>query len=131
MYEPWVTRWSRFIYARLHHEPFDPDAASWEFPTTGPLSSANGALPWIVFERDRGRFEREFPQWHLSSVKLTMPFRYLISGGVSMRGLMPSWSFGCWRRLELALAPRMTDLAMFAYIVLRRADGSSAGDLAR
>jgi hypothetical protein len=41
----------------------NPDAADWSFPAVGPLSGANGALPWILFERDRARFEREFPQW--------------------------------------------------------------------
>ena len=57
MIEPWVTSWSRFVYGRLHHEPFRPDAEQWEFPAAGPLSSANGALPWILFERDRARFD--------------------------------------------------------------------------
>src|SRR4051812_34430393 len=46
MSEPWVTPFSRLIYTRLHHEPFRPDAPDWSFPSTGPLSGANGALPW-------------------------------------------------------------------------------------
>ena len=49
MIEPWVSRWSRFVYTRFHHEPFDPDSPRWEVPQTGPLSGANGALPWILF----------------------------------------------------------------------------------
>src|SRR4029453_1570325 len=61
MVESWVTTWSRLVYKRLHHEPFRPETNEWEFPQAGPLSSANGALPWVVFERDRDRFEREFP----------------------------------------------------------------------
>ena len=44
MIEPWVTRWSRFVYTRLHHEPFCPEALEWESQTRGPLSGANGAL---------------------------------------------------------------------------------------
>src|SRR5262249_24974746 len=31
MLEPWNTPWSRLIYTRLHHEPFDPSAAEWGF----------------------------------------------------------------------------------------------------
>ena len=31
MIEPWVTPWSRFIYNRLHHEPFDPETPFWSF----------------------------------------------------------------------------------------------------
>ena len=120
MVEPWVTAWSRLVYSKLHHEPFRPDANEWQFPSSGPLSGANGALPWIIFERDRSQFEREFPEFKIEFVELTMPFRYLVSGGVSMRALMPGWTFGLWRRLEHRLRSQLSQLAMFAYIVLRK-----------
>ena len=122
MVEPWNTAWSRFVYCRLHHEPFDPDAAEWRLVPGGPLSGANSALPWIVFARDRIRFEREFPMWRLQTVETTMPFRYLLSGGVSLRSLMPGWSFNLWRSAEQALAPWMGRLALFARIVLVRVE---------
>ncbi|MBI1761620.1 MAG: methyltransferase domain-containing protein [Acidobacteria bacterium] len=122
MIEPWVTAWSELIYTKLHHEPFQPRARAWEFPASGPLSGANGALPWILFERDRAQFEREFPTWKIQKIELAMPFRYLVSGGVSMRGLMPGWSFTFWRGMEQALRPWMRSLAMFAYITLKRCE---------
>jgi hypothetical protein len=122
MIEPWITSWSRFVYGNLHHEPFDPDAAAWEFPSTGPLSGANGALPWIVFRRDRAQFEREFPAWRVRSVEPMMPIRYLLSGGMSVRSLVPAWTFGLWRRTEHVFRPWMDHLAMFALIVLSRTD---------
>lgn len=120
MVEPWVSTWSRVVYGRLHHEPFVPETPRWEFDASGPLSGANGALPWIVFERDRATFEREFPEWAIETVEPMMPFRYLVSGGVSMRSLMPGWMFGPWRAAETAVQPAMRHLAMFATIVLRR-----------
>ena len=122
MIEPWVTSWSRFVYSRLHHEPFQPETLSWELPATGPLSGANGALPWIIFARDRLKFDQLFPQWRVELIKPIMPFRYLISGGVSLRSLAPSWSFGFWRQIETALSRWINQLAMFAQIVLRRLD---------
>lgn len=118
MIEPWVTPWSRLVYSRLHHEPFQPQTAAWTFPQQGPLSGANSALPWIIFERDRIRFEREFPLWQIHAIKPFMPFRYLLSGGVSLRSLVPGWSFALWRNLENLLRPWMKSLAMFALIVL-------------
>jgi SAM-dependent methyltransferase len=118
--EPWVTRWSRLIYTHLHHEPFDPQAEDWSFPSEGPLSGANGALPWMLFARDLAQFNREFPQLRLVSVQAFMPFRYLVSGGVSMRDLMPGWSFGWWRAAENLLQPWMNTWAMFAQVVLER-----------
>src|SRR4249919_683002 len=120
MIEPWVTPWSRFVYNLLHHEPFDPETPSWELPTSGPLSGANDALPWILFARDRQKFEQEFPQWRIETIKPIMPFRYLVSGGVSLRSLAPVWSFGLWRQIENVLGYWSNKLAMFAYIVLRR-----------
>ena len=123
--EPWVTTWSRFIYKNLHHEPFDPDALSWEFPQAGPLSGANGALPWILFRRDYEQFTHEFPEWHVKTIDLMMPFQYLVSGGVSMRTLMPSWTRGLWRTLENLLARWENSLAMFALIVLEKRTLSS------
>ena len=120
MIEPWRTRWSRFVYRRLHHEPFLPDAATWEFPTTGPLSGANSALPWIIFDRDRRQFEQQFPCLRIKLIEPGMPFRYLVSGGVSMRTLMPGWAFNFWRNVENGLASHMDKLGMFAQIVLQR-----------
>lgn len=127
MIEPWVTPWSRFIYKHLHHEPFQPEAESWEFPPSGPLSGANSALPWIVFGRDRGRFEMEYPELRIESVEPMTPLRYLLSGGVSLRSLQPGWAFPLWRCLEGVLKPIRPAIAMFARITLRRIDGKRAG----
>lgn len=123
MIEPWHSAWSRFIFTRFHAEPFVPEAG-WDIPQSGPLSGANQALPWIVFERDRRLFEQEFPMWRLVRVRPFMPFRYLASGGVSLRALSPGWSFLPWRALETLLQPLMSHLAMFALIVLERQDGN-------
>jgi len=122
MIEPWVTRWSRFVYAKFHHEPFDPGISTWDLPPRGPLSGANDALPWIIFSRDRLTFEKDFPQLQIELIKPIMPFRYLLSGGVSMRSLAPPWSFRFWRAMERALEGWSDRLAMFSQIVLRRVD---------
>lgn len=124
MIEPWVTPFSRLVYGNLHHEPFEPDAQSWTFPSTGPLSGANGALPWMVFQRDREEFARRFPSWRIDFLKLDMPFSYLLSGGVSMRSLLPGAAFGPVRSMERLLKPFMDKLALFALIRLRRTAAS-------
>ena len=118
MIEPWKTTWSHLIYTYLHHEPFDSEALEWEFPLGGPLSSANSALPWIVFERDRRIFEREFPEWNITSIQRHSPFCYLLSGGVSLRSFAPGWLYPCCRAMECITQPWMKYLAMFAIVVL-------------
>jgi len=120
MIEPWNTPWSRLVYRRFHHEPFAPEATSWEAAGRGPLSRANGALPWILFARDRAALEREHPEWSVARVAPFMPFRYLVSGGVSRRSLMPAMATPLWRALERALDPLRDRLALFAEIVLER-----------
>lgn len=120
MIEPWVSAWSRFIYAHLHHEPFDPDSDDWSFPPKGPLSGANGALPWIVFQRDRTAFDKEFPNLTIREVRPMMPLRYLVSGGVSMRQLMPERSFRLWSLLDNWLSRWPDRWPMFAMIDVRR-----------
>ena len=120
MIEPWVSTWSRTIYTHLHHEPFDPNTKDWSFPDTGPLSGANGALPWVIFQRDRPHFESEFRELAIREVRPFMPFRYLVSGGVSMRQLMPGATFGLWRHVESWLNSWPHHWSMFAFIHLER-----------
>ncbi len=120
MIEPWVTSWSRFVYRRLHPEPFHPEVSDWSFSTTGPVSGANVALPWIVFARDRGKFESAFPELSVEQIRSFLPFRYLLSGGVAMRSLMPGFTHEAWAGFERLLESQMPRLGMFAFIVVRR-----------
>jgi len=77
------------ILTHLHHEPFRPDAADWRFDSTGPLSGANGALAWIVFVRDRARFESEFPGLRLVDYAPFAPLSYWLAGGLKAWSLLP------------------------------------------
>jgi SAM-dependent methyltransferase len=120
MIEPWLTSWSRFVYKKLHHEPVNETTAQWTIQGQGPLSGANTALPWIIFQRDRVEFERQFTMWKIAEIKLFMPFRYLLSGGISLRSLMIPGAFGFWRAVENLLNPWMAKLGMFAKICLIR-----------
>ena len=120
MIEPWVTGWSRFAYKHLHHEPFSPETKEWSFPSSGPLSGANIALPWIVLDRDRQIFEAEFPQFKIEQIRPFLPFRYVVSGGLATRNLTPEFTDGLWLQLERMLEPWMAHLGMYAFISLRR-----------
>ena len=126
MIEPWNSTWSRFIYTHLHHEPFVPGAPDWDFPSSGPLSGANGALPWMIFERDAALFAREFPHLRIRQVRLLMPFLYLVSGGVSMRSILPYGSYGLVAGVESLLGPLLPRTAMFAHIVVQKVGHANA-----
>jgi SAM-dependent methyltransferase len=116
MSEPANTLWSRFFYKNFHHEPFDPKSG-WEIEnSTGPLSGANGAIPWIVFNRDIELFHQEFSQLSLVNLELHTPLRYLISGGLSYRSLLPHQLFGMLTKLEKLFTPIYAWTAMFQLI---------------
>ena len=119
MIEPANTGFGRLIYKNFHHEPFVP-AGTWRLEGEGPLSSANGALPWIVFVRDREKFQSEFPSLKLLQITPHTPFRYLLSGGVSMRQLVPSFSYPLIKGLEQALAFMNSTLGLFYTIQLEK-----------
>ena len=122
MIEPWATTWSRLFYKYFHHEPFLTDLGHWGSVGPGRLSGANGALPWIVFHRDRKRLEEEFPQLKVREITLHCPFCYVLSGGVSFRNFVPLPLFRMARKMEEQMEPLMKYLAMFASIVLQRKD---------
>ncbi len=118
MIEPWNNPWARLIYTHLHHEPFLPQAQDWELPAGGPLSEANGALPWMILVRDQVRFAEEHPEWQLQTLTPLMPFTYLLSGGISLRSLLPGFSYPLLRWLEQRLGE--IHWGMFAKICLTR-----------
>ncbi len=117
--EPWITPWSRFVYCNFHNEPLRTDAADWSFAPAGPLSGANIAIPWIVFARDHDKFASRFPSLHIECIRPFLPFRYLVSGGVAMRSLMPGFTHRAWAWLEHRLQSQMPRLGLFAFISVR------------
>jgi SAM-dependent methyltransferase len=117
MIEPANSVWGRFIYKNFHHEPFNPKG-EWEIESTGPLSGANGALPWIIFKRDKKVFENLFPKLKIESHRFEMPFLYLLSGGVSRKAFVPDWTFSLIKAAERILSPLARYLSMFQVIVL-------------
>ncbi|MEW5895782.1 MAG: methyltransferase domain-containing protein [Candidatus Omnitrophota bacterium] len=120
MVEPANTWFARLIYQNFHHEVFDPNVEEWAFDSQGPLSSANGALPWIIFKRDRGRFEKNFPNLRIISYRNHTPFRYLLSGGFTLKQLVPSWSYQSIKALEKLLTPFNDQIGLFTTIILEK-----------
>jgi hypothetical protein len=108
------------IYRHVHHEGFAPDAPAWEFASTGPLSDANGALAWIVFERDRERFTREFRELELARYQPHTPLMYWLSGGLKWWSLVPGFGVGAMGRLDRALARVSPQLCSFVDVELVR-----------
>lgn len=119
MIEPANTPWARLIYQNFHHEVFDP-FGGWTLAGSGPLSSANGALPWIIFYRDARRFEKDFPALKVKRLEPHTPFRYLISGGLSFKQLLPTFTYNLIKGMEIFLSPLNPWLGMFVTIEIEK-----------
>lgn len=112
-YLGWI---SRPVLKYLHHEPFHPQATEWAFPEGGPLSSANGALAWMVFERDREKFQKLFPTLQVARYQPHSPLRYWLSGGLKSWSLAPGFLFPLWTALDQILVKLTPRLASFVNI---------------
>ncbi|MHC4475876.1 MAG: class I SAM-dependent methyltransferase [Planctomycetota bacterium] len=119
MIEPANTLWARFIFKNFHHERFDSQA-QWALEEAGPLSQANIATPWIIFSRDRAVFEAEFPSLKIVSIRNHTPWRYLLSGGLSFRQFLPSFTYPFIKAVEYVLSPANNWLGMFQTIELEK-----------
>lgn len=119
MIEPANTIWCRFVHSHFHHEYFDV-SEGWSREENSRLASANNALPWIVFYRDRTKFQNLFPSMKIRKLKICAPFRYIISGGLSYRQLLPSFTYPIIKFIETALYPFNRYLGMFLTIELEK-----------
>ena len=88
---------------------------------SGPMSDANQALSYVVFKREIDSFTQKFPNLELVSMEpIGNYLRYLISGGVNFRQLLPDLSIPALKLIESALWPLRHTLALHHIIVVRR-----------
>jgi SAM-dependent methyltransferase len=112
------------FYKRLHaFETYDESAPDWSCAGRAGMAmqDANQALSYIVFTRDRERFGRLFPDLEIVYQQPVPNYlRYLFSGGLNYRPLLPSSLAGLLRLVEKALTPILRVTALYQIIVLRR-----------
>ena len=115
---------SAFLHQRLHSdEHFDLDAAGWRnMGILGPLSGANQALAHIVFQRDVARFQSLFGE-QLEIVHRGFELnalRYLLSGGLNFRQLLPSATARALEAIERLGSPVARHWSLHQVIVVRK-----------
>lgn len=120
MIEPWLTPWSHKAYSYLNFEPIKPETKNWKFISSGPLSGGNQALPWIVLCRDKEQFQLNYPQLKIIKIQPMMPFRFILSGGLSTWVSLPGIFYSLVKRIEALFEKKMDKLGMFALIVLEK-----------
>jgi SAM-dependent methyltransferase len=115
---------SAMLHRRLHSdEHFDPDAPGWQTADiAGPLSGANQALAHIVFKRDLDRFKAQYGQYlEIAYQGFSLnALRYLLSGGLNFRQLLPSAFEPLLRMLESLGRPLARHWSLHQIIVIRK-----------
>src|SRR5579884_2305878 len=114
------TRFARLFFDRFHPEPYNDSAPDWTFDQTDSMMDSNQALSWIIFERDRQRFAREFPQFRVEKKKWLPWLTYLLGGGVTMRNLVPRIFTPFLVGLENVSIPLRSWLALHWVVILRK-----------
>lgn len=115
---------SALVHKHLHSdEHFDVAAHDWKTEEIGgPLSGANQAMAFIIFERDIERFKK----MHDGRLEIVSTgyehnhLRYLFSGGLNFRQLLPAFMAKPLALLERLCSPLARHLSLHRYVVLRK-----------
>ena len=122
--EPYYGLLAGMFYRRVFDtEHFNPQQAGWELDPelVGSMSNANQALSYIVFKRDLDRFRREHPGLAVVEQRRLHNYaRYLLSGGLNFKQLVPSFLGPLIRAGELVLSPIDGFAALHHMVVLRK-----------
>ncbi|QDC96503.1 class I SAM-dependent methyltransferase [Candidatus Methylopumilus universalis] len=122
--EPHNGFFSALVHRNLHSdEYFDPNAKKWANQNiNGPMSGANQALSYIVFERDLSAFKKEYGDKLEIVYKgfTSNALRYLLSGGLNYRQLVPSFLEPVLYFIEKLMSPIIRFWSLHQIIVIRR-----------
>jgi SAM-dependent methyltransferase len=124
MLDPYYGPFAKFLFKRLFKtEGFDKEFPLWETPPSSPMYGANQALSYIIFVRDRVEFERKYPLLKIVHKQTVGNYlKYLLSGGLNFRQILPDRLTGLVSLLEKILSPLNSLLALHHIIVIQKLD---------
>lgn len=120
--EPYYGLFASALYKRLFKsEGFDKHYASWNTPATGPMNGANQALSYLIFIRDREEFTRKHPTLEIVHQEVCNNYlRYLISGGLNFRQLLPNACIPLIKAFEVILKPLNRLFGLHHILIIRK-----------
>ncbi len=107
--EPFFSLLSTPIFKYLHHEPVNLRISEPELKDVqGPLTSANIALPWLIFFRNRDWLQRLNEKFDVPrlAVRPFSAFSYLATGGIYRKLPIPHLLYRTLFRVDLAVSRR-------------------------
>ena len=117
--EPANTFLGRILFPIMHKSEYYDTMADWKNQSRGTMENANQALSYIYFNRDKELFIQKFQDFEILEDSLLIPFglRYIASGGLNFRQLLPDFMFKTVLKL---LDTLFESLAVHWIIVLRK-----------
>ena len=123
--EPFFSLLSTPIWKHLHFEPVDFEISEPELAQAdGPLTSANQALPWLIFFERHDWLQRLNESYDIESCSIR-PFSalsYMATGGISHKVPVPRFFYRLLFPIDLVLSRRLPHLcaAFFTLTLTRR-----------
>lgn len=121
--DPYYGPFSNFFYKRVFDfEFFDKKMRGWKtLESDGPSKGANQALSYIVFIRDRKKFQSEFPDLEIVYEKRFSNYiRYLFSGGLNFKPLLPKIFIPFLNVIEILFIPLGHLFALHHILVIKK-----------
>lgn len=120
--EPYYGPFAEYLFKRLFAtEGFDKSYPLWDVPVAGPMNGANQALSFVVFVRDRSRFERTHPSLEIvHEGRVGNYLKYLLSGGLNFRPLWPNAMSPVVSVFQWILSPFNRWLCLHHVVVIRK-----------
>ena len=111
----------RFYKKIFDTETFDMTQKEWVNESLGFMNGANQALSYIVFIRDKKKFEERYPNLEIIVQKpLNNYMRYVLSGGLNFRQILPSFFSPVIKFFEFIFMPFNSVFALHHIIVIRK-----------
>jgi SAM-dependent methyltransferase len=112
---------SRFFKKLFDTENFDKSQKEWFASKNLIMKGANQALSYIVFKRDVDQFNERYLKLEIIMQKpLNNYLRYLLSGGLNFRSLMPAFTSPLLKFIEFLLIPLNKLLSLHHIIAIRK-----------
>lgn len=120
--EPYYGVLASAVFKRISkYEHFNMSQESWISKSSGPMSGANQALSYVVFIRDRKKFEKDHPSLEIIvTAPINNYLRYLLSGGINFIQLVPNFLIPVLKGIEKILSPMNKVLALHYLIAIRK-----------
>jgi len=119
--EPFHGPLSRFIHNHMHKNEFYDRNASAIKNTNLPMSDANQALSHIVFFREKFFFKKKYSSLEIVQFrKINSYLRYIMSGGINFKQLLPDFMIPIIRLVEIIFTPISYFFCIHYLIVIRK-----------